>query len=337
MVETSDELDAVENELKILQEALAAELKTTTDAAEMVRLTEAKVERINQLRTRSNRLRAVLVGRKRALTRAQEAYKLSTKQADRVLRTMLRGGFLDDILGSTVDYARAVRKLVSGLGRGILGAADDARAVAADGRGVTKVRAAIMRRWDQLKNLHRDLKDIKEAKLLNKVETTVDKLKPLATKTLDMSKTFLRAGTLASYAGPQVILRMAADVTLSAIGGSMIEGINARWKARQVAKILPLMVGSPATPYTAGIRGHQGACVNDDPSWADNLIMGFTHLNTQLDDRVDSPAGRAAYMGTNALMFTAAMLGLEAPEYAQDPADAQYMNTNEQFNADQKK
>jgi hypothetical protein len=77
------------------------------------------------------------------------------------------------------------------------------------------------------------------------------------------------------------------------------------------------MVGDPAYPYTAGIRGHQGAVIGDEPSWADNLIYGWSKQYTGDNQWV--------WAGMNTIQFTAAMLGIEVPEYVDDPVDVQYM------------
>lgn len=309
------------------------EEKITTLAAAEGEVTEETVKAIAEAKEEAKTLRATLRAENAAMARATEAYKLSTQEADKVLRTIARGGWLDDILGSTGDFVKALGRGFGSAFGSILGRTGDAAAVAAQPRGVTKLRWHLQKLSERIKGFGTTLKEVKTAKGVEKAEVVINKLRPWVTEQYKMAKTILRAGSLASYAGPQVILRLAADITIFSIGGSIIEGINARWKARQCVKIMPLMVGSnPPTPYVAGIRGHQGAVVGDDPSWADNLIMGLTHLNTQAQGREDNLGGRLSYAGTNLLMFTGAMLGLEPPEYGQDPSDVVDLNESEQFN-----
>lgn len=326
--------------------AAQARVKATTEKITQVEETIAKlletegeltadtIKALEEAKTSAKTLRATLRAENVAMAKATEEFRLSTQKADRVLRTMARGGVVDDIFGSTVDLVKAAGRGFGNALGSILGRTSDPVAVARQPRGVTKLRWHMQTLSDKIRGLGTTLKEAKEAKGVEKARVLINKARPWVLEQYKMAKTILRAGSLASYAGPQIILRLAADVAFFAIGGSIIEGINARWKARQCVKIVPLMVGSnPPTPYVAGIRGHQGAVVGDDPSWADNLIMGFTHLNTEAKDR-DGYAGRAAYVGTNLLMFAGAMLGLEPPEYGQDPSDITAMNESEEFNRD---
>jgi hypothetical protein len=138
-----------------------------------------------------------------------------------------------------------------------------------------------------------------------------------ALRAVETAKDVYRGARLLKYMGPQAILSLAVDTTILLIGGSLIEGFNNRLKARQCVKILPLMVGS--LPYTAGIRGHQGAVIGDDPSWADQLLHGwFT------PEGVDSNWGPSR-VASQGLGWLAALSGVEVPEYGTTEADRAYI------------
>jgi hypothetical protein len=88
---------------------------------------------------------------------------------------------------------------------------------------------------------------------------------------------------------------------------AIIEGLNNLMKARQCVKIYPLTAGG--VPYVAGIRGHQGAVLGDYPSWMDEL---YTNLLT--------PG-----MANLGLGWIGVIAGLEVPNYARTPLDAQVL------------
>lgn len=119
---------------------------------------------------------------------------------------------------------------------------------------------------------------------------------------------------LLKYMGPQALLSLAVDAAILLIGNSFIEGHNARLRARQCAKIIPLRAGE--IPYTAGIKGHQGAVIGDNPSWVDELISG---LHGVQNDVLSGP-------GVTLLMFFAAINGVEVPEYGRTEIDTAYLN-----------
>jgi len=81
------------------------------------------------------------------------------------------------------------------------------------------------------------------------------------------ASTALRIGSLV---GPQFLLAAAKEIIWMCLGESVVSTINYRLKARQVVTIYPLFSGG--VPYTAGILGHAGAVVGDEPGWIDQWI-----------------------------------------------------------------
>lgn len=81
------------------------------------------------------------------------------------------------------------------------------------------------------------------------------------------ASTALRIGSLV---GPQFLLAAAKEIIWMCIGESVVNTIEYRLKARQVVTIYPLFSGG--VPYTAGILGHAGAVVGDEPGWIDQWI-----------------------------------------------------------------
>lgn len=119
-----------------------------------------------------------------------------------------------------------------------------------------------------------------------------------------------RICNILSYMGPQVLLKAAFDISIMIIFNSFIEGINARFRARQCVKIIPLMSGD--VPYVAGIKGHQGCVIGDSPSWGDELLSG-SHKS------VPGWMSQTYKVG-------AAILGVELPEYGVMDQDQEYID-----------
>lgn len=100
--------------------------------------------------------------------------------------------------------------------------------------------------------------------------------KKLKTLTRDAQKFLTDAystSRLLRYCTPTAVLQLIADVFMFTIGQSLMEGWNARMRARHAVKIIPLRVGD--IPYTAGIKGHQGAVIGDEPSIVDEFFMAL--------------------------------------------------------------
>jgi len=172
---------------------------------------------------------------------------------------------------------------------------EEVRAMAKEGEGIDKAAA--------------------RARALEKVTTD---LKKLATDSWEIGKDLYAGGRLVGYAGPQAIISFAIDATKLIIGNALIEGFNARLAARKVGIIYPLRAGR--LPFTAGIRGHQGAVVGDTPSWADKLIHNY----------LDPSAGAGWIPFASATI--ASFLGVKPPEFVEHPADRAYMKSLEEDN-----
>ena len=116
---------------------------------------------------------------------------------------------------------------------------------------------------------------------------------------------------LAKYAGGPFI-SLACDTIQYIIAGAFIDGINARLGARNVAKVYPLFVGN--IPYVAGVRGHQGLVVGDDPSWADKLLTGYL-----------TPGDGQWHGASTVTGWLSTAVGIEVPDHAVTDADARFV------------
>jgi len=125
-------------------------------------------------------------------------------------------------------------------------------------------------------------------------------------------ETAMLAVRMVKYMGPQAIFSVAFDTTVGIVGGSLIEGYKAHLRARQVVKIIPLRVGK--VEFVAGIRGHEGAVIGDNPSWVDEVIGGLH----------GAPNNVLPTWATNSLGFVAAFNDLEYPQ-AHTEVDAAYI------------
>jgi hypothetical protein len=134
---------------------------------------------------------------------------------------------------------------------------------------------------------------------------------------LDSAKGSVSGLRLLKYMGPQAALSLAADASLMILGESLIEGHNARLRARQCAKIFPLMSGR--FPFVAGIRGHQGAVIGDDVSWVDELISNLHGVNASTGKGILDEGGIAAFG------WIAALGGVELPKWGETEVDTAYL------------
>lgn len=116
--------------------------------------------------------------------------------------------------------------------------------------------------------------EIELNQIRSSINATTDLIKAATTTKFMSSIRSLKYGiSLAKYAGPQALFSLVWDATIGIIGSSFIQGYNSRLLARQSLKIFPLKVNG--IPFTAGIKGHQGAVIGDNPSWGDELIRGI--------------------------------------------------------------
>ena len=113
---------------------------------------------------------------------------------------------------------------------------------------------------------------------------------------------------LFSYMSPLAIVQLAFDVALFMYGDAIVKSLNARFTARQAATIIPLRSGP--IPLTAGIKGHQGLVIGDDPGWGDKLLSGE-----------GMPEGYR-----QGLFILAALTGVEVPTYGTTPLDSYYLD-----------
>jgi hypothetical protein len=95
-------------------------------------------------------------------------------------------------------------------------------------------------------------------------------------------------------------------------------------RARQAVKILPLRAHN--VPYTAGIKGHQGAVVGDSPSWVDELITEAHGV---------SPGVFTEGMA-NFVFLVGAMFGAQIPSYGENEVDSAYLDLMRKEEEEQK-
>lgn len=156
------------------------------------------------------------------------------------------------------------------------------------------------------------------AEIAKLVETRTSRLKVVRRLAfLEEIKTAITSGVngvrLLKYMGPQAVLSLAVDAVVLTLGQSIVEGHNARLRARQCVKIIPLRAGH--LPYTAGIKGHQGAVIGDNPSWTDELISGLHGAGNALNPTTLAIFGVFAAMG-----------GVTVPQYGMTEVDSAYLN-----------
>jgi hypothetical protein len=70
--------------------------------------------------------------------------------------------------------------------------------------------------------------------------------------------------------------------------------------------------GVTSIPYVAGIRGHQGSIVGDDPGFYDKVISG------QMGPDI---------FGIKLTMLAASLTGIQIPEYGNTEIDSQYLES----------
>lgn len=334
-------------ELRVRRDRTIRRIENLTKASAEIVVDEAednalRVARLLEIETEVAELGDTLTDVNRELAALTRSMQITEREADLVLRFAARPSlvrkdgrlvvttvrevlddlgetstfaerFLGRIFGGTTDAvagtANLLDKLLEPAERAALDELGDSARIAGAPRGTTKARqylTAVRTFWT----------DVKTEGVVAKLGRPTARMGTAAFKT---ANNIVRGAHLLSYAGPQAIVRMAVDAVILIVGGSIVEGINARWKARQCVKILPLVVHNH--PWVAGIRGHQGAVVGDDPSWADNLLFGWSKMNTDIQGHSQDFKGYSSFLGSNMLMFSAAMLGVEAPEYALDSGE----------------
>ena len=79
---------------------------------------------------------------------------------------------------------------------------------------------------------------------------------------------FAAGETLGTFAAPEFAIIM--DAAKIVVMQETVDYINEWLDSAHSVIIMPLMAGD--IPFVCGIRGHQGAVINDDPSWTDILL-----------------------------------------------------------------
>jgi hypothetical protein len=198
----------------------------------------------------------------------------------------------------------------------LLGKGRDTETVAKDFTALTKLKAMLGNIGDAAKKLKKGREGYDEIK-----ESI--KLAALATKIERGIKDGIMAARVASYAGPQAILSIVKDVVWFCIGDSIVDAINQHLKARHSVKIIPLHSG--AIPYVAGIRGHQGAVIGDDPGWLDNILMDWVGGKGQ--------PGSTSNVAKNCTHFLAGVVGIQVPDWTPSPSEQQYLRSIQEQNS----
>jgi AraC-like DNA-binding protein len=177
--------------------------------------------------------------------------------------------------------------------------------------------AALKKAIEEAKAAGKELNVKEKAKILEEAKDVARKLKKdlMILKLKEAAQNTITGIRLLKYMGPQAILSLAVDAAIFLLGSSLVEGHNARLRARQCVKIIPLRAGE--IPYVAGIKGHQGAVIGDNPSWVDELISGLHGVQN----------GVLPQAGTTLLMFIASMNGVELPEWGRTAADTAYLES----------
>jgi len=145
-------------------------------------------------------------------------------------------------------------------------------------------------KMSQIKNLWNNVK----SKDILKSSENAFKLLP------NMIRRTAFAARVGMYAGPQAIVALAVDASFMVVGETVLNAFNHRLKSRQVAKIVPLFNGT--VPFVAGIVGHAGAVIGDDPSFLDKIQSEY------IGGVADEPNG---LMQTTILLSE--IFGIESP------------------------
>lgn len=165
---------------------------------------------------------------------------------------------------------------------------------------------------EKLKKIENNLKQSSEL-----VEDALEakKLATAARGAKKMAGAIEKTTSIASMLGPQVVLKVMFEVYRFTIGAGVITATNLWLRARQCVTIIPLRTRDSmgtSIPYTAGIRGHQGAVVGDDLSYFDKLLEGW------LGGKGEGPL-------VTATMVVGAALGIDTPEYGNTEVDSEYL------------
>ncbi len=169
----------------------------------------------------------------------------------------------------------------------------------------------LIKSWNFYKNVKKIDNSVEKGKVVVDAARTIAKLR--ITEGLKAVRALTTGVRILKYMGPQAIISLAVDTSIAIIAGSLIQGHNARLRARQCVRIIPLMARG-SIPYTAGIKGHQGAVIGDSPSWADELISGLHGSSKALPE----------WLSTSFLYFNA-LNGIELPEYGRTEVDQKWL------------
>lgn len=232
--------------------------------------------------------------------------------------TLKNKSVLDAIIEANAPYGEAIRK-TGKIPSNIISRFKSSQEIAGDLSPTTKL-------WNSVKNTKNKLKELKETGLkledLSEEEKAAKalirqaKLAKKVEQTEDFAKGVITAARIGAYNPYTLPLALAKDVLMLSVGNSIVDGINNHLKSRQAVKIYPLMSGG--IPWVAGIRGHQGAVVGDDPGWLDRWITAS----------IAGPGpGRSSSAAFMASSIFASIFGLEVPNYYKTPADEAYLKS----------
>lgn len=222
------------------------------------------------------------------------------------------------LLEANKSYNKVLNSPTEGIGKivgNLLGKGRDTETVAKDFTALTKLKAMLANIGEAAKKLKKGREGYDEVK-----ESI--KLASLATKIERGIKDGIMAARVASYAGPQAILSIVKDVVWFCIGDSIVDAINQHLKARHSVKVIPLHSG--AVPYVAGIRGHQGAVIGDDPGWLDNILMDWVGGKGE--------PGSTSNFAKNSTHFLAGFVGIQVPDWTPSPSEQQYLRSLKEQN-----
>lgn len=194
-----------------------------------------------------------------------------------------------------------------------------------------KLKGSFSRMKDVLKEVGKGIKGVKAGEEASEAFKGVKAAAGLTDDAVKASTIINKAGAgtrkainvakLAGYSNPATaVVSLFKDVLMIAFGSSIVDSFNNMTKARQVAKIYPLM--NNGIPFTAGVRGHQGLIVGEDPGWLDREIAKWLG-----GVPVPGQPTEGAWIATSMI---ASFFDIEVPDFSQNPADLQYIKSIEQ-------
>lgn len=234
--------------------------------------------------------------------------------------------------GAGTVTTEILTELVGGPGNlvNLLNRLKDPSEVAVDVSATGKTKGLVGKTAQRLRDAKNAVKGLKNGlppeeafKAFRLAEDVEDKLKfaKIIEHLGKSTKRAINVARIAGYSTPvTAVISVIKDVLMFVMGSSLVDGINHMTKARQIAKIYPLT--NNGIPFVAGVRGHAGLVVGDDPGWLDREISKWLG---------GKPVpGQPTEYGMVITSTLAGLFGIEVPDFYPNPSDIAYVESLEQ-------